>query len=276
MEVVKIIVRINSPVLVPFGQDVGVIKFLSDLDKEIYIAPQYKFWGMFSELVVNNLPTKYTLDYIKERINEDFSGIVRKSKYYSLFSYLFNPTTADTMDKLYQIELDENHKTILGIILSRALEQHSDDQKLFKKPIIGKGELDYILKNVRDYMPRTDIKILNVKYIKEDLINQKFGTIFDNIYRKARLYSPHYLGFISLFTNKKEKALKWDERLNHIAKNNLIHGGNLIIRESPREYKEKIHRILKKQKFETVASFVWRKPDITVTKINRGIKRWNI
>ena len=36
---------IKSPVLVPFGHDSTIIRTLAAMGKEIYIAPQYKFWG---------------------------------------------------------------------------------------------------------------------------------------------------------------------------------------------------------------------------------------
>jgi len=268
-------VRISSPVLVPFGHDIGVIEFLCELDKEVYIAPMYHCWGIFSEFIIRDLPSEYTLNYIKNKIDDDITGIVKTSKYYSLFSHLFNKETAELIDKLYQIEFDDNHKKIIAFLLSSEIEKNIDDQMKFKKVNLNLERLNYIFDNLRDYIKKLNLKTMEVKFIREELRNQKFSTIVDSIYRKERLYTPQYLGFVSLFTGKKETLKSWNVRLDSVVKNNLIHGGYIILLDYPNEYKTKIKNILvKSNSCQEIDNKIWKKPDIMLTKIRKGIKKY--
>jgi len=265
-------IKINSPVLMPFGWDIDVLQILTYSDVEIYVSPMYKFWGKILEDVLKGKPTHDTLNYISEKIDDDFSGIVTKSKYYGLFSNLFNDHTAETIDKLYQIDFDKYSKRILGWILHKELEYYMDDRDGLKNPTLDLSNLPY---HSADYIfPHIKLKEVEIKFLKEDLKEQKFSTIYDSISRKDRMYTPQYLGFISLFSGEKETPQKWNERLKIVLKNNLIHGGKLFLYSFPYEYEDKINKICRKQGFEKLKTNVWRKPDLKIKKISRGIKKW--
>lgn len=267
-------IQINSPVLVPFGKNITVVDEL--IGKKIYIHPQYRFWGKNLETLINNVPTKYTMDYIIEKINEDYSGIIKRSKYFGLLSSVFNIDTAIFLDKLYQIELEQNHKDILVLLLTTEFEKNMDDLNRCKNIVFGTKELNYIFENQSDFIKRPNIKNTDIRFIEGELNSSQFGTIYDSIPREGRMYTPQYLGFVSLFSGKKEiPVIKWDEKLKHVADFNLIHDGFLILKEYPSEYKTKIKNILKDvglKKFRKMN--VWKKPDLTVKKISKGIKRY--
>ena len=106
------------------------------------------------------------------------------------------------------------------------------------------------------------------------MTTQKFATVVDSIYRKARIYSHQYLGFVSLFTGEKETLNKWHARLRNVAVNNLIHGGYFVLKSFPIEYENKINKIMKGMRFEKIHDHVWKKPDITVKEIKKGINKY--
>jgi len=266
-------VRVASPVLLPFGKDINIIKELSE--KKIYICPQYKFWGKNLEILINNTPTQYTISYMKEKINDDFSGIVKPSQYFNFLTKTFNPSTAIFLDKLYQIELDKNHKDILVLLLTKEFEKYMDDVNKCKKIHFGIEELNYILDHPKSYFNIPKIKRMDINFIKQDIGNSKFATIYDSIPRESRMYDVYYLGFVSLFSGVKETLTSWRDVLIKTADENLIHDGFLILRSFPREYETKIKHILAKKKFTKIyKENVWRKPDLTVKKISKGIKRY--
>jgi len=266
---------INSPILVPFGHNSTIIRLLLDLEKEVYVAPLYKFWGDRLEILLKRHPSKYTLDYIKERINSEYTGIITKSKYRHLFNTLFNKKTAEFIDKIYQMEFDQKEKDIIIFLLNYEIERRSDDLYKFKKTILNLEILNDIFENLLDYFDfLVDVKNIKVYILKDELNNQKFGGVVDSLYRNARYYTPQYLGFISVFTNRNEYVKSWEERLLHVAQHNLIHGGRIYLPNYPGEYREKIDKILKKLKYKKENLFVWKKPDIKVNKITKGIKRY--
>jgi len=267
-------VRINSPVLLPFGHDIKVIKILSEIGKEIYVAPQYKFWGKRIELCTTNYPTRYGLDYIKQKINDDYTGVIKYSKYKNLFFELFNNETAKFMDIIYQIKLDQKHKDILLFLLTTEIEKHIDDVEGFKKVNFNLRTLNYIIDNANDYFDLVNLKNLRINIIDEKVKDQQFGSIFDSIYRKSRLYNPHYLGVINLFSGEKENISKWDWRLGYACDANLIQGGTVVLYNYPSEYVDKINNILNELKFKKLTNNIWKKPDIKVKKITKGIKRY--
>ena len=266
---------IKSPVLVPFGHDSTIIRTLVTMGKEIYIAPQYKFWGKAIETLVKNYPTRYTLDYIKEKINTEYTGVVTKSKYRFLFENLFNKETAEFVDKIYQMDFDQKEKDIIIFLLTYEIERHADDLSKFKKTILNLDVLNDIFENLLEYFDfLIDFRNIKINIVKEELTNQKFVAIVDSVYRKSRIYTPQYLGFVSVFTGVKERLSSWEKRLEHVAHHNLIHGGRIYIPDYPSEYAEKINKILRKLKYKKEDLFIWRKPDIKVNKITKGIKRY--
>lgn len=262
---------INSPVLLPFGKDINIIKDLEG--KKVYIYPQYKFWGKNLEILINNIPTKYTMDYIREKINEDYTGIIKRSKYKQFLDYVFNEETSTFLDTLYQIELDKNHRDILVLLITTEMENFADDLG-FKKVEMNLEKLNYMFDNLNKYLNTPNLKQVDVNFVKEDIGNSKFVTIYDSITRLDRIYSPHFLGFVSMFTGRKEIQSGWYNRLAVSLNINLIHGGYLILRDYPREYKTKIKNLLKNFKFEKLEKNVWKKPDIKVKKITKGIKNY--
>jgi len=266
---------INSPVLVPFGHDSTIIRLLLDLEKDVYVAPQYKFWGTRLQILLKRHPSKYTLDYIQEKINSEYTGVVTKSKYRHLFNTLFNEETAEFIDKIYQIEFDQKEKDIVIFLLTYELERRSDDLYQFKKTTLNLEVLNDIFENLLDYFDfLVDVKNMRVYILKDELSNQKFGGVVDSLYRNARYYTPQYLGFVSVFTGEVEHVKSWEDRLQHVAEHNLIHGGRIYLPDYPSEYKIKIDKMLNKLNYKKESLFVWRRPDIKVNKITKGIKRY--
>ena len=267
--------HLNEPVLVPFGHDTDIVRALIEADKQIYISPQYNFWAKGLEILIKNYPTRYTMEYIKEKINSEYTGVITKSKYRFLFEQLFNKETAEFVDKIYQIEFDQKEKDIIIFLLTTEIERKADDLYNFKKAVLNLDVLNYIFDNINDYFGfLLDLKNVRINIISGELTNKKFGSVVDSVYRKSRIYTPQYLGFISVFTGEKEIMSHWENRMEHIAKYNLIHGGVIYMRKIPNEYVGKLNKILRKQCYKKMRRNIWRKPDITVKQIKKGIQTY--
>jgi len=135
-------------------------------------------------------------------------------------------------------------------------------------------KLNHMFDHLGKYLDTPSLKRVDINFIREDIGHNKFVTIYDSISRLDRLYTRHYLGFIEMFTKRKETQNGWYNRLAFSINFNLIHGGYLILKDYPREYKTKIKNLLKKFKFEKIEHNVWKKPDIKVKKIIKGIKNY--
>lgn len=264
----------DSPVLVPFGYDLNIFDDL--IGCNVFVNPPYKFWGKRLEITYKNQVNDLSLGALRELINEDYTGIIRKSKYYNFLKHTFNKGTAELIDSLYQIEYnDEKQKDLLLYMLTKIIEPMMDDEYKCKKIKIDLEILnDYLdpifwtLNNIR----RT--KLVKINIINEPINSHKFPTIYDSIPRVMRMYDRNYLGFIEMFTGEKENLVSYENVLSSSVKNNLLHGGNIMIENCPREMEEKVISILHDNKMECLSEKHWRNQEIKVIKITKGIMKY--
>lgn len=263
--------RINSPLLMPFGHDVELIKKISKMDKLIYIYPIYSFVKDSTLLEVNNKPTRNMLDYVRGEIEDHYTGIIKKSKYYYVFRSVFKKETAEFLDKIYRIELDKSGKQTLEYILLKYFHKYMDSIG-FSKIILSKPILLGLLEkeNIKNGISPCDIRVT------ENIINAKFATICDSIYRYFDYYTPNFLGVMKLFHygDVKTTPISWRERLSEVVDKNLMHGGLCILDKYPREIEEKLNKFFKERNFEKIEKNIWEKPDLNVKKISKGIRKW--
>lgn len=264
--------RVDSPVLVPFGTDISVFEDL--IGCNVYVNPPYHFWATGLQLAFNNDINDITMNYIRDKIKDDYSGIIKHSKYHGFLKKTFAPETADCFDKLYQIELSKKHKDILIYYLTSYMDATCDDDKKFKKLIFDEHFVDTLLScKVIDEISTVN-KSTRISIIDEPINEYKFSTIYDTIPRVMRMYDRNFLGFVEMFTGVKERLISYDKVLRNCVKNNLIHGGELIIKNCPNEWQDDVEKIYKNLNMKYVEKYVWRNPDINVIKITKGITKY--